>query len=171
MGISRWWSGRPSVERVDSYARWPLYAVSASEPVIAALLVGGQQRVRAWGAAVLLLVALAHTVACLRLLRAGISARLGERRPGAQLVGGAVELTAVGLAAGPAAFPAYGHLLGEDGFPVGLAVATLFCGSLTLAIAPLLPAPGLVDAVAAPAAARQHCRPPRSTPTLRRRGR
>src|SRR5687767_1531146 len=105
MGISRWWSGRPGVERFDSYTRWPLYAVSAAEPVVVVLLVAGQQSVRAWGAAVLLLVALAHTVACLRLLRAGIAARLVGPRPAARLVGVAVALTAAGLAAGPPPSP------------------------------------------------------------------
>jgi two-component system sensor histidine kinase DesK len=152
MDISRWWSGRPGVERFDLSTRWPLYLLSASEPVMAVLLLGAQQRVRAWGAAVLLLVTLAHTVACLRLLRAGIAARLGGPRPATLLVGVAVGLTAAGLAAGAAAFPAYGRLLGEDGFPVGLAVATLFCGALTVAVTPVLPGGQLLAAVAVPAA-------------------
>jgi two-component system sensor histidine kinase DesK len=49
-----------------------------------------------------------------------------------------VGLTAAGLAAGPAAFPAYGHLLGTNGFPVGLAVTVLFCGALTVAVTPMM---------------------------------
>jgi two-component system, NarL family, sensor histidine kinase DesK len=121
--------------------------------VFVVLLLSGQPRVRPWGAALLLLVALGHAVACLLVLRAGIATRLGGPGPAPRLIGLAVALTAAGVVAGPAACPAYGRLLGDNGFPVGLAVTTLFCGALTLAIAPLLPTIGLFAAVAAPTAA------------------
>jgi two-component system sensor histidine kinase DesK len=123
--------------------------VSAS-PVLLVLLLVGQPRVRVWAGLLLVLVILAHTGVCLLLLRAGIAARLGGPRPAARLIGVAVTLTAVGLAAGPVALPAYGRLLGEDGLPVGLAVTTVFLGALTLAVTPLLAAGWLVAAVALP---------------------
>lgn len=47
--ISRWWSGRTGVERFDLSTRWPLYLLSASEPLILLLVLGGQEQVRAWG--------------------------------------------------------------------------------------------------------------------------
>jgi two-component system, NarL family, sensor histidine kinase DesK len=152
--MTRWWSGRPGVERFDLSTRWPLYLLAASEPVIALLFVVGQEQVRAWGAAVLLAVAMAHTVACVRLLRAGIAHLLGGPRPPARLVGLAVLLTAAGLAAGAAAFPALGpEVQGASFSPVGLAVTALFCGALTAAATPLLRPRQLLAAVALPAAA------------------
>jgi two-component system, NarL family, sensor histidine kinase DesK len=149
--IWRWWSGLTGVERFDLTTRWPLYLVSASEPLIALLLILGQDMVRPWGAVALLLVTVLHTIACLGLLRAGIAHMLGGSRPGLRLISLTIALTAVGLVAGFAAFPAFGRLLGTDGFPVGLAVVVLFCGALTVAITPLLRGPRLVGVVVLPA--------------------
>jgi two-component system sensor histidine kinase DesK len=141
------------VERFDLSTRWPLYLLSASEPVIVLLFVLGQARVRAVAAAVLLVVTAAHTIACLRLLRAGIARLLGGPRPLARDVGLAVLLTAAGLAAGVAAFPAFGEAQTADELiPVGFAVALLFCGALTAAATPLLRPRLLLGAVVLPAA-------------------
>ena len=87
-----------------------------------------QPRLRAWGAAVLLIVTAAHTAACVALLRAGIAGLLGGRRPTPRLFGLAGALTAAGLAAGVAAFPADGRVVPGTfhlGFPArgGAAVA------------------------------------------------
>jgi len=152
--ISRWWSGRTGVERFDLSTRWPLYLLSGSEPLIVLLFVLGQERVRAWGAAVLLVVTVAHTIACVSLLRAGIAHLLGGPRPAARLIGLAVTLTAAGLAAGVAAFPASGReVQGATSFiPVGLAVAVVFCGALTVAATPLLPPRRLLGVLVLPAA-------------------
>jgi two-component system, NarL family, sensor histidine kinase DesK len=117
------------------------------------LLLGGQAQVRAWGAVVLLLVTAAHTVACVRLLRAGIARLIDGRRPAPRLVGLAVALTAAGLAAAFAAFPASGRGVQgafQVGFP-GFAVAVLFCGALTVAVTPLLRARQLLAVVGLPA--------------------
>jgi hypothetical protein len=111
--------------------------------------VDSQPRLRAWGAAVLLIVTAAHTAACVALLRAGIAGLLGGRRPTPRLFGLAGALTAAGLAAGVAAFPADGRVVPGTfhlGFPAG-AAALLFCGALTGAATPLLPARGLVIVV------------------------
>lgn len=152
MRISQRWTSRRGVERMDLYTRAPLYAVSASEPVVLLLLVGGQGAVRPWGAALLVVVGCAHTVACLRVLHAALAARSTGARADPRLVVAALVLTAAGLAAGPAAFSAYGTFLGSDGFPVGLATVVVFGGALTVAVTPVLPWRGLLLVVAGPAA-------------------
>jgi two-component system sensor histidine kinase DesK len=99
-------------------------------------------------------VTVAHTIACVSLLRAGIAHLLGGPRPPARLVGLAVTLTAAGLAAGVVAFPASGReAQGSASFvPVGLAVAVLFCGALTVAATPLLRPRRLLGVIVLPAA-------------------
>jgi two-component system sensor histidine kinase DesK len=153
--ISRWWRTRPGVELFDLSTRWPLYLMSASEPLFAALLVGGQPSVRVRGAAAaaFALVAVAHTVSCVALLRRALGHRLGDPRPGRRLVVSAVALTVVGLALSPLATSTPGALLFEDGYPVGFALATMFAGGLTLALTPLVRLPHLVLLLALPAAA------------------
>ena len=153
MVTSRLWARRAGVEGVDLFTRAPLYGISGSEPLIVALMVGSQQQVRVWGAGILLLVALGHTISCVLLLRAGMTARMGGPGPTARLITMAGVLTAAGLAAGPAAFPGFGTPLEENGLPVGLAVAMLFTGGLTLALSPLLSMGALLAAIAVPAAA------------------
>lgn len=155
MLISRWWSGRTGLERFDLATRWPLYLFSGLEPVVVVWLVLAQNQVRAWGAVLLLLVTLAHTLACIALLRAGLAHVLGAHPSPPRLVGLTVALTAAGLAAGVAAFPAYGRGVQGDfqlGFPVGFALAVLFCGALTAAATPLMKGGQLLGAVALPAA-------------------
>ena len=155
MLISRWWSGLTGLERFDLATRWPLYLFSGLEPVVVVWLVLAQNQVRAWGAVLLLLVTVAHTVACLALLRAGLAHPLGAHPPPTRLVGLTVTLTAAGLAAGVAAFPAYGRGVQGDfqlAYPVGLALAVLFCGALTAAATPLLRGGQLLGAVALPVA-------------------
>lgn len=155
MLISRWWSGLTGLERFDLATRWPLYLFSGLEPVVVVWLVLAQNQVRAWGAVLLLLVTVAHTVACLALLRAGLAHPLGAHPPPTRLVALAVTLTAAGLAAGVAAFPAYGRGVQGDfqlAYPVGLALAVLFCGALTAAATPLLRGGQLLGAVALPVA-------------------
>ncbi|HYO20662.1 MAG TPA: histidine kinase [Dermatophilaceae bacterium] len=155
MLISRWWSGRTGLERFDLATRWPLYLLSGLEPLVVVWLVLAQDQVRAAGAILLLLVTVAHTLACIALLRAGLAHLLGAHPPTARLVRLTVALTGAGLAAGVAAFPAYGRSFQGDlqlGYPVGLALAALFCGALTAAAAPMLRGGQLLAAVALPAA-------------------
>jgi two-component system, NarL family, sensor histidine kinase DesK len=151
----RWWSGRPSVERLDLYTRWSLYLTSGSELFVVALVVFGQPQLRAWGAALLFPVTLAHTVVCLSLLRAGIAHFLGGRRPAARLVVLAVALTSVAVVAGIAAFPVDTGEAGSGfqfGVPAGV-LALVFCGALTVAATPLLASRHLLYTIAGPAAA------------------
>ncbi|PZS32876.1 MAG: sensor histidine kinase [Pseudonocardiales bacterium] len=151
MTIVRRWNARTTVERLDLSTRWPLYVLSASEPLIALLVVGGQPHVRAWGAGLLLAVAVAHTIACVALLRANLSRMLGGAQPVARLVLLAVGLTAAALAAGFAAIP---HYLdpSPNSFPQGVAVAALFCGALTVTFTPVLTSSQLLGLIAPQAA-------------------
>lgn len=151
MSVAQWWSERPGVERFDLSTRAPLYLASALEPVAMLLLIIEQERLRPWGVTLLLAVTVAHATACLLVLRAALGYALGGPGPGIRLLGTAIGLTAAGLAAGPAAFPTYGRLLGMNGFPIGLAVTVLFCGALTAALTPMLSGRQLVAVVILPA--------------------
>lgn len=151
MGLTGWWNGRPSAARFDLYTRVPLYVVSASAPLVLLMLLGSQQGVRPRGVVLLVALNVAHTLACLWLLRASLAAQLGGPRPGARLMIAAAALTVAGVAAGPAAVPTFGQNLGANGFPIGLALTVLFCGALTAAITPLLRGRYLLMALALPA--------------------
>ena len=152
MNFAQWWNDRPGVERFDLSTRVPLYLVSALEPVALLLLITEQDRLRPWGVALLMAVTLAHATACLLVLRATLGQSLGGPGPSVRLVGAAAGLTVAGLAAGPVALPAYGRLLGTNGFPVGLAVTVLFCGALSAALTPMLRGRQLMAVLIVPAA-------------------
>jgi len=137
--ISRWWTGRSAVERFDLATRWTLYSVSASAPVVALLLVGSQPQLAGWEIGPLLGVTLAQTVACLALLRAGISHVGGQARPSTRLVELAVALTVVGAVVGALTAARHSH-----GLPVAIGLGAVFCGGLTVAVTPLLPARRLI---------------------------
>ena len=77
MLISRWWSGLTGLERFDLVTRWPLYLFSGLEPVVVIWLVLAQSQGRAWGAVLLLVVTVAHTVACLAVLTTDVGDRFG----------------------------------------------------------------------------------------------
>ena len=142
------------MQTVDLATRWPLYVMSASEPLLMLLLVTEEPRLPAWGAAVLLLLAVPHTVACVALLHAGIAHFLGGPRPSPRLVGVAVALTVAGVAASVVVFPGAGRGASgafEFGDSAGASVL-LFCGALMGAVTPLLPASRLFAVVALPAA-------------------
>ena len=132
----RWWSRRADMRTVDLATRWPLYVVSASEPLVMLQMVVGQPELPAWAAPVLLLLALSHTVACVALLHAGIAHFLGGPRPSARLVGVAVALTAAGVAASVAAFAPIG---GAEFGSSGAWAALLFCAGFMGGVTPLLP--------------------------------
>jgi two-component system, NarL family, sensor histidine kinase DesK len=143
------------VERVDRATRWQLYVLSATEPFVVLLLLSSQATMRAWPAAVLLMLAVAHAAACLALLRAGLSHLYGGRRPSVRLVALAVAITAAGLVTSVATFPAEGSA--DDGsFDLGFAAGAamlLFCCALTGAAAPLLSARHLAAVVGTTAVA------------------
>jgi len=99
--VSRWWNQRSSPQRLDMYVRWTLYVSSATVPILllpGALLVAmSMPDGNPAAVAALVLVALAQFVACLALLRAGLSTLLGGPPPDRRLVAAAVVLTATAV--------------------------------------------------------------------------
>ena len=150
--LLRWWSGRSSPERFDFYTRASLYGLFAAGPLVA-LPLAGQKQVRVPGLIVFLLLYVAQAGVCVALLHAGLSCYLGRGpRPKRWLVASAVALTAAGVLAGAAAFPAFTRPP-AGAFPVSLLVAMLFCGTLTVALTPLLSVAALVAVILVSAAA------------------
>ncbi|GAB2553847.1 hypothetical protein GCM10027269_03290 [Kribbella endophytica] len=117
-----WWSGLSRAERFDISLRWPLYALIGMEPLFALLLFMSAAEpvgVRMVG---FLVVAVAHAVVGLLILRAGVAAYLGGAGPGRRLVALGVGLGLVGV------------LLSPD-WALGLVVMG---GALTLVLTPVL---------------------------------
>jgi two-component system sensor histidine kinase DesK len=133
-GPVSWWGARSSVERFDLATRWPLYLFSGSEPLLMAMLLGGVPALNLAVGLVVLLVTLAHTAACLLLVRAGLRHRLGGDRPQRRLVGAAIGLTLAGVAVGLSGLPDDAYRLAGEGLPFALAVSAVFVGGLTVAL-------------------------------------
>ena len=152
--LLRWWSGRSSPERFDFYTRASLYALlAAAGPLLALPLAGQQQQqVRVPGLIVFLLLYVAQAVVCVALLHAGLSCYLGRGpRPKRWLVASAAALTAAGMLAAAAAFPAFTRPP-VGAFPVSMLAAMVLCGALTVALTPLLGVAALVAVVLVSAA-------------------
>ena len=149
----RRWNERGSPERYDFWTRASLYALLAAMPLLALALARAQQQVRVPGLAVFVLLSVAQAAACVALLHAGLTRYLA-RGPGPKrwLVAAAIAVTAAGLLAGAAAFPAFTRIVAGQ-IPVSAWVAMLFCGALTAALTPLLSLPALFAVVLAGAAA------------------
>jgi two-component system sensor histidine kinase DesK len=100
-----------------------------------------------------LLLSATQAGVCVALLHASLSRYLATGpRPNRWLVASAIVLTAAGVLAGAAAFPAFTHPP-VGAFPVSMVVAMLFGGALTVALTPLLSLPALLALVLAGAAA------------------
>ena len=96
------------------------------------------QQVRVPGLVVFLLLSAGQAGACAVLLHASVSRYLARGpAPRRWLVAAAIALTAAGVLAGAAAFPAFTRPP-RDAFPVSMLVAMLLGGTLTVALAPLL---------------------------------
>jgi two-component system sensor histidine kinase DesK len=105
--VWRWWRERSSPERFDVSIRWPLYLGLAAEPPLALELAYAQVEARGPGVAAFVLLSVLHAGVCLALLRRGLAAYLDGHRLGTRLVALAAGLTAAGVLAGAAAFPAF----------------------------------------------------------------
>ncbi|MCB7137925.1 sensor histidine kinase [Cellulosimicrobium marinum] len=81
MGSSRTflesWTRRSAPARFDMYTRWSLYLLSAGEPFVALFVLASDPGFSPTTVVPWLLVAVAHTVACLLVLRGGIDQFLG----------------------------------------------------------------------------------------------
>ena len=148
----RRWNERGSLGWFEFRTRAGVYVLLAAVPVLAVVL-GVQHQVRGPGLAVFLLLSVAQAGVCIALLHAGLGRYLAAGPPpGRWLVASAAALTAAGVLAGAAAFPAFTHPPGTA-FPVSMQVAMLFSGALILALTPLLSLRALTALVVVSAAA------------------
>ena len=129
---------RGSLGWFEFRTRAGVYVLLAAVPVLAVVLAAGQHQVRVPGLAVFLLLSVAQAGVCIALLHAGLGRYLAAGPPPDRwLVASAAALTAAGVLAGAAAFPAFTQPPGTA-FPVSMLVAMLFSGALILALTPLL---------------------------------
>ncbi|HEX8509378.1 MAG TPA: histidine kinase [Propionibacteriaceae bacterium] len=152
MAIVRWWVALTSAERVDVSTRWPMYAFFLLEPLASVLRLesqpGGGQ---VWRLGSVLLVVSVHAVSCAWLLHEGIRHRLRGRPRPSRTVRTAVGLTVVAVATSVALLQGGGggDASASDLSQVGLAIAAVVLGGLTVALAPLLRAHQLLAVVLA----------------------
>ena len=104
----RRWNERGSSGRFELWTKASVYMLLATVPVLAMMLAAGQHQVRGPGLAVFLLLSAAQAGVCIALLHAGLGRYLAAGpQPKRWLVASAAALTAAGLLAGAAAFPAF----------------------------------------------------------------
>ena len=148
----RRWNELGGPERYEFWSRAGLYVPFAVALVFDLTLARAQQ-VREPGLVVFLLLSAGQAAACAVLMHASVSRYLARGpAPRRWLVAAATALTAAGVLAGAAAFPAFTRLPGEA-FPVSMLVAMLLGGTLTVALAPLLRTRALLAVVLVGAAA------------------
>ena len=148
----RRWNELSGPERYEFWARAGLYLPFAVALLFDLTLARAQQ-VRVPGLVVFLLLSAGQAGACAVLLHASVSRYLARGpAPRRWLVAAAIALTAAGVLAGAAAFPAFTRPP-VGAFPVSMLVAMLLGGTLTLALAPLLRTRALLAVVLAGAAA------------------
>ena len=134
----RRWNELGSLGRFEFRTRASVYVLLAAVPVLAVVLAAGQHQRRVPGLAVFLLLSVAQAGVCIALLHAGLGRYLARGpQPDRWLVASAAALTAAGVLAGAAAFPAFTQPSGTA-FPPSLLVTMLFGGALILALTPLL---------------------------------
>src|SRR5450631_240327 len=151
--MSRRWNELGSLGRFELWTRASVYVLLAAVPVLAVVLAAGQRQVRVPGLAVFLLLSVAQAGVCIALLHAGRDRYLAAGpQPDRWLVASAAALTAAGVLAGAAAFPAFTQPPGAA-FPVSMLVAMLFGGALIVALTPLLSLRALTALVLVSAAA------------------
>ena len=144
---------RGSLGWFEFRTRAGVYVLLAAVPVLAVVLAAGQRQVRGPGLAVFLLLSVAQAGVCIALLHAGLGRYLAAGPPPDRwLVASAAALTAAGVLAGAAAFPAFTQPPGTA-VPVSMLVAMLFSGALILALTPLLSLRALTALVVVSAAA------------------
>jgi two-component system sensor histidine kinase DesK len=150
VAIVRWWVALTSAERVDVSTRWPMYAFFILEPLAGVPLLEGQGgRVQVWRLGCVLLVVSVHAVSCAWLLHEGIRHRLRGRPRPSRSMRTAVGLTGVAVATSVALLGGGGGGDGSASYEsqVGLAIAAVALGGLTLALAPLVRAYQLLAVV------------------------
>ncbi len=148
----RRWNELSGPERYEFWARAGLY-VPFAVALLFDLTLARAQQVRVPGLVVFLLLSVGQAGACAVLLHASVSRYLARGpAPRRWLVAAAIALTAAGVLAGAAAFPAFTRPP-VGAFPVSMLVAMLLGGTLTVALAPLLRTRALLAVVLVGAAA------------------
>ena len=148
----RRWNELSGPERYEFWTRAGLY-VPFAVALLFDLTLARAQPVRVPGLVVFLLLSAGQAGACAVLLHASVSRYLARGpAPRRWLVAAAIALTAAGVLAGAAAFPAFTRPP-PDAFPVSMLVAMLLGGTLTVALAPLLRTRALLAVVLAGAGA------------------
>ncbi|WP_328329774.1 histidine kinase [Kribbella sp. NBC_00382] len=133
--VPRWWLERSRAERFDITLRWPLYALSCGELLLAALITVGQRNLHLPGAVLFLVVVTAHTAANVFLLRAAISRYLTGAPVDGRLIAVSTALTLAGLLAADLAFPGFGWG-GEAELHIPVSIALI--GALLFTLTPML---------------------------------
>jgi two-component system sensor histidine kinase DesK len=148
----RRWNELSGPERYEFWARAGLYSPFAVA-LVYDLFLPREYQVRVPGLVVFLLLSAGQAGACAVLMHASVSRYLARGpAPRRWLVAAAIALTAAGVLAGAAAFPAFTRPPGTA-FPLSMLVAMLLGGTLTVALAPLLRTRALLAVVLAGAAA------------------
>jgi hypothetical protein len=148
----RRWNELSGPERYEFWSRAGLYLPFAVA-LLYDLILPREYQVRVPGLVVFLLLSAGQAGACAVLMHASVSRYLARGpAPRRWLVAAAIALTAAGVLAGAAAFPAFTRPPGTA-FPVSMLVAMLLGGTLTVALAPLLRTRALLAVVLVGAAA------------------
>ncbi|WP_265522171.1 sensor histidine kinase [Oerskovia flava] len=132
------WQRSSDPERFDAYTRWSLYVLSACEVFLVLWVVGLAEPEPSRPALLgpLLIVALVHTVACIGLLRSGITQFLGGPSAKRWVLGAAVALGVLGIVLSTLTYP------GQDAAYVDgntrVVLTLVFAGFTVAACAPLL---------------------------------
>jgi two-component system, NarL family, sensor histidine kinase DesK len=149
----RRWNELSGPERYEFWSRAGLYLPFAVA-LLYDLILPREYQVRVPGLVVFLLLSAGQAGACAVLLHASVSRYLARGpAPRRWLVAAAIALTAAGVLAGAAAFPAFTRPPSSGAFPVSMLVAMLLVGTLTVALAPLLGTRALLAVVLVGAAA------------------
>lgn len=138
--VNRWWSERSAAQRFDLYTRGSLYGLAAGEVVLAAMLVLSlsEQDVRPAGVAVLLALAVVHTVVAIWILRAGMKWYLGQGPWPRWAVVVLAVVTALGAVTAVWAFHGSTVDVPPEGSGASAAGVLLFAGFFVLALTPRL---------------------------------
>jgi len=148
----RRWNELSGPKRYEFWSRAGLYLPFAVA-LLWDLILAREYQVRVPGLVVFLLLSAGQAGACAVLMHASVSRYLARGpAPRRWLVAAAIALTAAGVLAGAAAFPAFTRPPGTA-FPVSMLVAMLLGGTLTVALAPLLRPRALLAVVLVGAAA------------------
>ena len=148
----RRWNELSGPERYEFWSRAGLYLPFAVA-LLYDLILPREYQVRVPGLVVFLLLSAGQAGACAVLMHASVSRYLARGpAPRRWLVAAAIALTAAGVLAGAAAFPAFTRPPGTA-FPVSMQVAMLFGGALIVALTPMLSLRALLILVLVSAAA------------------